>query len=138
MRSRAGPALAVAAFLASCRSPSDGTVTLPAEQAASPDRPDDSPVPLNLDSPIDYPAALVQQRIGGTVILRLFVTEEGAVVAESTRIQESSGYPALDSAALAAAPRLQYAPALREGRPVAGPFLQPFNFRAPPGGGASP
>jgi protein TonB len=64
------------------------------------------------------------------------VDDSGRVVAESTRVQESSGYPALDSAALAAVPRLRYAPALRDGRPVATGFMQPFNFRAPPGGGS--
>jgi TonB family protein len=138
MSRRPGLALGAALWLSFCRSASDGTVTLSAGRAATPDRRDEPPVPLNADSPADYPAALAQQRIGGTVILRLFVSEEGLVAAESTRLQESSGYPALDSAALAAAPRLQYAPALREGRPVAVHFLQPFNFRAPPGGGASP
>lgn len=128
----------VAAAVAGCRPETDRTVALPADQVAAPVRRDEPPVPLNADPPDAYPPALAQQRIGGTVILRLFVDETGQVVAESTRIQESSGYPALDSAALAATPDLRYAPSLRDGRPVAASFLQPFNFRAPPGGGSPP
>jgi protein TonB len=87
---------------------------------------------------VEYPPALFDQEIGGTVVLRLFVTETGAVVPESTRVQESSGYPALDSAALAAAPKLRYAPATRNGSPVAAPFTQPVIFRAPERGGIIP
>jgi TonB family protein len=138
---RAAVAAVVAVALAAgsgCRQARDGTVTLQAGQSATPTRRDEPPVALNADIPAEYPPALAQQRIGGTVILRLFVSEAGGVVAESTTVQESSGYPALDSAALAAAPRLRYAPALREGRPVATLFLQPFNFRPPPGGGTPP
>jgi outer membrane biosynthesis protein TonB len=50
---------------------------------------------------------------------------------DSTRIAESSGYPALDSAALAGAAELRFSPALLQGRPVAAPFLQPVHFRSP-------
>ena len=130
-------ALAVAAATG-CRAAPDATVTLPADAASAAGRRDEPPVPLNAEPPAEYPAALAQQRIGGRVILRLFVDESGTVVADSTRVQESSGYPALDSAALAAVPKLRYAPALRDGRPVAAPFLQPFNFRAPAGIGSTP
>lgn len=121
-----------------CRAKTEGTVTLPADAPNSTLRRDEPPVPLNSDSPVAYPDALAAQRLGGTVLLRLFVDSTGAVVAESTAVQESSGYPALDSAALAAVPRLQYAPALRDGVPVAAPFLQPVNFRASAPGGTSP
>ncbi len=88
--------------------------------------------------PVEYPAALFAQRISGTVLLRLFVDEKGALVPDSTRIQESSGYPALDSAALAAAPKLRYAPAMRNGAPVATLFTQPIHFRHPDRGGPIP
>lgn len=133
------PGVMLCAMLATaCRGEPNRIVTLPADGMAAPARHEEPPVPLNAEAPAEYPAALAQQRIGGTVILRLFVSEAGVIIAESTRVQESSGYPALDSAALAAAPLLRYAPALREGRPVGAPFLQPFNFRAPPGGGTTP
>jgi len=60
------------------------------------------------------------------------------VAPESTSVQESSGYPALDSAALVAAPELHYAPALRNGIPVATAFIQPIHFRHPDRGGTTP
>jgi protein TonB len=72
------------------------------------------------------------------VLLRLYVDETGLVKPESTRVQESSGYPALDSAALAAVPKLHYAPALRNGTPVATLFTQPIHFRHPDRGGTTP
>jgi len=113
-----------------CKSAPDPTVALPADRPA-PIRRDEPPVPLNSDPPVVYPEALAAQRIGGTVILRVFVDSAGGVRSDSTLVQESSGYPALDSAALAAGPKLRYAPALRDGRPVAAFFLQPFSFQAP-------
>jgi TonB family protein len=98
---------------------------------------DSPPVPLDAEPPVSYPTELYQQGVSGTVVLRLFVTDSGVVVADSTRIEETSGYAAFDSAAVAAAPRLRYAPALRSGRAVAAPFRQPIHFRHP-GGTAYP
>ena len=69
--------------------------------------------------------------IEGTVVIRMYADEHGKLLTDSIRIAESSGYPTLDSAALAAAPRLRFAPARHEGKPVATPFLQPFQFRNP-------
>lgn len=83
------------------------------------------------DPAVEYPPAVFMQSISGTVELRLFVDSTGQVVAESTTVQRSSGDAALDSAALAAAPRLKYAPGRRDGRPVAMTFLQPIHFRHP-------
>ncbi len=88
-----------------------------------------APVALNAESPVLYPEALLAQRIEGTVLLRLYADSNGMIAAESTRVAESSGYPALDSAALAGAPGLRFAPAVHEGRPVATAFLQPVQFR---------
>jgi len=130
--------LAAAMFAAACNAPPDGNMDLPANQGASASRREEAPVPLDAESPVEYPVALYDQGIGGTVVLRLYVTEAGAVVVDSTRIQESSGYPALDSAAVAAAPRLRYAPATRDGKPVAAPFTQPIVFRAPERGATPP
>lgn len=101
-------------------------------------RRDDGPVPLDPNPPVEYPVALYQMRISGTVLLRLFVNDSGRVIPESTKVQESSGYIGFDSAAIAAAPRLRYAPALRNGQPVAAPFLQPFQFRHPDRAGVTP
>lgn len=80
---------------------------------------------------VEYPPAIFMQGISGTVELRLYVDSAGQVVPESTTVQRTSGYAALDSAALAASPRLRYAPGRRDGRPVAMMFLQPIHFRHP-------
>ena len=93
----------------------------------------ETPVALNADAPVSYPPALFDQRIEGDVLLRLFVDSTGAVVPESTRVVETSGYPALDSAALAGARDLRYAPAKRRGIAVATAFVQPIQFRHPQG-----
>jgi protein TonB len=88
--------------------------------------------PVALGEPaVEYPPAIFMQGISGTVDLRLFVDSAGQVVPESTTVEQSSGYAALDSAALAAAPKLRYAPGRRDGRPVAMMFLQPIHFRHP-------
>lgn len=99
--------------------------------AASADQ--EPPVALNADSPIQYPTRLFDRRVEGDVVLRLFVDSTGHVVPESSRVGESSGYPALDSAALAGAKKLRYAPARRRGAPVAAAFLQRIEFRHPQG-----
>jgi protein TonB len=88
--------------------------------------------PVALGEPaVEYPPALFNEGISGSVELRLYVDSAGKVVPESTTVQRSSGYPALDSAALAAAPKLRYAPGRRAGRPAAMKFLQPIHFRHP-------
>jgi TonB family protein len=62
------------------------------------------------------------------------VDSAGNVIPDSTRIEESSGYPALDSAALVGSPELRFSPALHQGKPIAAPFLQPVQFRSPRSG----
>jgi protein TonB len=123
---------------AGCANRPDGTVKLPEEQVPVVTRESDPPVALNAVSPVEYPLAPFQQRISGTVLLRLFVDETGKQNPDSARVQESSGYPSLDSAALAAAQRFRFAPALRNGIPVATAFTQPVHFRHPDRGGATP
>ena len=121
----------LAAVLA-CGDRSVGTVALgdhqPAETSSPADQP---PVAINPVTPMVYPPALLEQGIEGRVLLRLYVDAQGRLVVDSTRVAESSGYPALDSAALTGARELRFSPALRNGRPVAGPFLQPVHFRHP-------
>ena len=72
------------------------------------------------------------------MLLRLMVDTSGIIVRDSTRVAESSGYPALDSAAMQAVPSLRYAPAERDGARVAMAFLQPIYFRTPQGRGVTP
>lgn len=114
-----------------CRRAPDGTMRLSGEAPAPPDRSDEPPVATDANSPVTYPASLRAQGVEGTVILRLVVDSAGKLLRDSTRIAESSGYPALDSAALAAAPRFHFAPALRKGAPAGTAFLQPIEFRNP-------
>jgi protein TonB len=112
--------------LTACRgsSPQSGA---PASQATSPES--EAPVALNPDVPIAYPPALFEQKVEGDVTMRLFVDSTGKLVPESTRVAEPSGYPALDSAALAGSATLRFAPAKRHGVAVATAFLQPVEFR---------
>ena len=99
---------------------------------------DDPPVALDPEPLVEYPPALYQQGVEGTVTLRLFVDTSGAVARESTQVAESSGYPAFDSAAVAGVPKMHFAPARRDGRPVAMTFTQPVHFRKTPAGAATP
>ena len=97
-------------------------------QAAPPPE-SEAPVALNPDAPIAYPPALFDRKVEGDVTLRLFVDSTGKLIPESTRVSEPSGYPALDSAAVAGSTALQFAPAKRHGVAVATAFLQPVEFR---------
>ena len=100
-------------LLLACSRPEPNTVRLPENPAVR--RGDDPPVAVNPETPVEFPPALFARGIEGKVILRLFVDEAGRLSPESTRVAESSGYPALDSAALAAVGRFRFAPALRNG-----------------------
>jgi len=91
------------------------------------------PVALNAEPPVRYPVALYEAHTEGTVVLHLFVDSTGKVVPESTSVAESSGSAALDSAALAGVPNMRFAPARKDGVPVATAFLQPVHFRHPSG-----
>jgi TonB family protein len=130
-RLRLIPLLAVL-VLGACGQRDDGTVRLvdaPSAPASPPA--EEPPVAINPVSPVRYPPTLLAQGIEGRVLLRLYVDSAGNVSPDSIRIAESSGYPALDSAALVGAPELRYSPALHQGRPIAAPFLQPVQFRGP-------
>ncbi|HEX5005264.1 MAG TPA: energy transducer TonB [Gemmatimonadales bacterium] len=131
--------LATCLLVIACEKGQNSVVTLPDANPASGDQPRDlPPVALNAQTPVEYPPALFDQGIEGTVILRLYADTAGTLVKDSTRVQESSGYPALDSAAMAAAPSLRFAPARRNGTPVAASFLQPIYFRHPGTAGGTP
>ena len=124
-------ALALGVVLAvACKREDDGAFRIPtsAPVAATSD-PHHPPVALNPVSPVEYPVPLLEQGIEGRVLLRLYADSLGTLVPDSTRVSESSGYPALDSAAVRGAAGLRFSPALRHGRPVGGMFLQPIHFR---------
>jgi TonB family protein len=126
------PTALFALGILACTRQDDGTMRLTDHSAAPPVRPaEEPPVAINPISPVRYPGALLEQGIEGRVLLRLYVDSAGVLLPDSTRIAESSGYPALDSAALAGARELRFSPALLQGRPVAAQFLQPVQFRSP-------
>ena len=125
-------AAVLAIALVACERKDDGTMRLLDRNAPPPVSPaEQPPVAINPVSPVRYPEALLEQGIEGQVLLRLYVDSAGRIVPDSTRLAESSGYPALDSAALVASSELRFSPALSQGLPVAAPFLQPVQFRGP-------
>lgn len=73
--------------------------------------------PVRVDSHrFDYPTDAWDERVGGTVTLRLRISPTGAV--DSAYVYESSGHPSLDSAAVADSRLLRYDPAEQEGEPI--------------------
>jgi TonB family protein len=101
-------------------------------QAAS-SAPDEVPKMLNTELPFRYPAALYARKVQGNVTLRLHLDRNGAVLADSSMIEEKSGYPALDSAALKGAQELRFVPAKLKGEPMPVTVLFPVYFRHPEG-----
>jgi TonB family protein len=99
--------------------------------AARTPRPDEWPTMVNAEPPFHYPGALYARKLQGNVTLRLFVDVNGLAVADSTRVEESSGQSAFDSAAVAGAPDLRFVPAKLHGEPMAMTILFPVYFRHP-------
>lgn len=123
--------LAVALGALACRRDDDSFRISTSTPVATANDADQPPVAINPVSPVEYPVPLLEQGIEGRVLLRLYADSLGALVPESTRVAESSGYPALDSAAAHGAAGLRFSPALRKGHAVGGAFLQPIHFRNP-------
>jgi protein TonB len=94
-------------------------------------QPDIAPVMLNKELPFRYPPALFAQKVQGNVILRIFIDRNGEVVPESTHVAETSGFSALDSAAVKGSHELKFTPATTEGQPVPVSILLPIFFRYP-------
>jgi len=99
--------------------------------AASP--PDTMPVMLNSPPPFRYPATLYASKVQGNVVLWIYIDSLGAVWPESTRVAKSSGYVALDSAALAGSRELRFRPAKKHGAPIGVSINLPVFFRRPKG-----
>ncbi|HUF66170.1 MAG TPA: energy transducer TonB [Gemmatimonadaceae bacterium] len=94
-------------------------------------RPEVMPVVMNEDLPFRYPTALFAQQVQGNVTMRIFIDAEGKVVMDSTRVVETSGYTALDSAAVKGSEELRFVPAKRRGEPMPVSILFPVYFRHP-------
>ncbi len=94
-------------------------------------QPDVAPVMLNKELPFRYPPALYAQKVQGNVTLRIFINSDGSIVPDSTRIAETSGFTALDSAAMKGSRDLKFEPAKTQGLPVPVSILLPVYFRHP-------
>lgn len=93
--------------------------------------PDSLPVMQNTELPFKYPPELYAQKVQGNVTLRIHIDARGAVRPESTSVVESSGYAALDTAAVRGARDLRFKPAFAKGAPLAISVLFPVYFRHP-------
>ena len=74
------------------------------------------PTPLYGEMPIDYPLQLWDQDMEGETLLRVRVTDTGAV--DSVEVVESSGHPDFDAAAVQGAKELRFSPARKEGKRI--------------------
>ena len=99
----------------------------PANPSAAPA--EEPPVALNAEPAVQYPPDLYDRHVEGDVVLRLYADSSGKIIAESTRVTESSGYAALDTAAVRGVGRLRYSPAYRHGLAISTAFLQTVEFR---------
>lgn len=118
--------------------PREVTSKLPAESTATPSQataavsaPDASGSPDVLPSEVHspfpaYPPELLARRIQATVVLRLKIAADGTV-AEAT-IHKTSGYEAMDQAALAGVKSWKFKPALKNGKQVETIVRKPFTF----------
>ena len=94
-------------------------------------QPDIAPIMLNKELPFRYPPALYAQKVQGNVTLRIYIDRDGSIVADSTRVAETSGFNALDSAAMKGSRDLKFVPAKTQGVPVPVSILLPVFFRHP-------
>jgi protein TonB len=97
-----------------------GTGDLPVP-VTNPDRP---PRLLRKVRP-DYPQQAFVQKVQGTVMVEILIAADGRVV--RTRVTQS--IPALDAAAEAAVLQWVFAPAVKDGRPVATRAFAPVTFQ---------
>ncbi len=86
----------------------------------------DKPLPLFVDSPVEYPLELWEQDVEGSTLVRVLVNEAGEV--DSVVVAESSGHPALDSAAVEGALAMEFEPALVNGRATKAWAEVPIDF----------
>ena len=125
-------ALAVVALVVTqfgCIDKGDAKKMIEALQSST--TPDSLPVMQNDELPFKYPPELYAQKVQGNVTLRIHIDTAGRVVSESTTVVETSGYAALDSAAVTGSRILRFRPAITKGAPLAISVLFPVYFRHP-------
>jgi len=126
-RLRSSCAILVLAYAVACKK-GEGS-SLPFQTVGR--QPDVPPVMLNKELPFRYPPALYAQKVQGNVTLRIYIDRDGAIVADSTRVAETSGFNALDSAAMKGSRDLRFEPAKTQDVPVPVSILLPVFFRHP-------
>ena len=99
--------------------PATAPVAAPVELSAS------STVPIESPSP-RYPTRALRRGESGEVLLRIQVDTRGMPV--QVDVASSSGFRELDRAAVSAAQRWRFRPAMRDGMPVAGVVNVPIAF----------
>lgn len=77
--------------------------------------------------PPSYPKDMLKKKQGGRVLVLVTVDERGVV--QNARVKESSGFAALDKAALNAAKRWKFKPGIKGGRKAMMTAVIPFNFK---------
>ena len=87
---------------------------------------DSPPQPVNKMQPV-YPSALLSKGIGGRVVITCVVDDSGRVA--STRIQQSSGVPDLDKAAINAVNKWKFKPGTKAGKKIKSTCNVPFTFQ---------
>jgi protein TonB len=113
------------------RQPSQASIKLPDANAKVTARSQESSgakVPPSITSRAvpRYPRELLLQGIEGRVMLELSIDAQGRV--ESTQLKSSSGYPAMDEAALETVRKWRFNPARRGNAPVASRAVVPVEF----------
>jgi TonB family protein len=105
----------------------EGTAAGPVFDFDSPPRPTKQARP-------QYPREAFDKRIDGTVLVEALIDTSGRIV----RARVIQSVPLLDAAALQAAYRWEFRPAIKNGKPVGSIIHMPVAFRiyggAPPGG----
>jgi periplasmic protein TonB len=74
----------------------------------------------------EYPTTLRDAGIGGTVVLHMFIDENGVV--QNTEVSQTSGYDALDNAAARVAFAMEFSPALNREQRVPVWIEMPITF----------
>ena len=124
-------ALVLVVALASACGIDKDTTAKAVEALITPPKPDSAPVMLNTEPPFRYPPSLYDKKVQGNVVLRLFIDSTGRVWPESTLVTETSGFPALDSAAIKGSDVLRFKPAMKDGAPMNVRVAFPVYFRHP-------
>ncbi|MGI8496188.1 MAG: energy transducer TonB family protein [Gemmatimonadaceae bacterium] len=124
------PFLLVGSLSAGCIDEKSAKKAVEAIQTGGP-KPDVLPVQKNSEPPFHYPASLFDRKVQGNVTLRIYIDSIGGVHPESTIVVESSGYPALDSAAVTGSRELSFVPARLHDKPMGTSILLPVFFRYP-------